>query len=287
MSASLSFSIVTPSYNALPELKKCVGSVRNIADVKLEHIIQDGDSDDGTKEWLLKQTDLISNSEPDHGMYDAINKGWSKGSGDILSWLNADEQYLPGTLQSVQVAFNKNPDIDVVWGYYICVDPSGNPLSVRKDIDAGYFMLRNGKTCYIGSSTVFFRRQLWDSGLLQLSMDYRYSADKELYLRLLRANARFLLLKKYFSLFEVSSENLSARYYNDMAQEGELIRQQYPASPAFFRFGSQMLRKFLKLCRGAYRESIVQYPYVVDEDGASRIVTAHDLAGKLRHQITS
>ena len=287
MSSSLTFSIVTPSYNALSGLQKCVGSVRNNAAVQLEHIIQDGNSDDGTKEWLQEQSDLISRSEPDNGMYDAINKGWQRGSGDILSWLNADEQYLPNTLQSVKEAFIQNPDVDAVWGYYICVNPSGEPLSVRKDIDASYFMLRNAKTCYIGSSTVFFRRHLWDSGLLELSMDYRYSADKELYLRLLKANTRFLLLKKYFSLFEVSSENLSTRYFTDMIQEGELIRQHYPPSSKFTQTGAQLSRKLLKLFQGCFLESKVYYPYVLDEAGNSRSIQARYLAGKLKHKISS
>src|SRR3712207_3017954 len=108
-------SIITPSYNMLPYLKHCASSVRD-QKVEHEHIIIDGNSSDGTKKWL-EQTDGIQwVSEKDNGMYDALNKGLQLAKGEIVAHLNADEQYLPGTLQFVVDFFDRHPEVDYIVG---------------------------------------------------------------------------------------------------------------------------------------------------------------------------
>src|SRR5262245_66550074 len=110
------FSIATPARNSLWTLRRAVGSVRGQGPVPLQHLVQDACSNDGTPEWLALQRDLDARSEPDGGMYDAIGRCWRRADGEILSWLNADEQYLPGSLERVAAAFAADPSIDVVWG---------------------------------------------------------------------------------------------------------------------------------------------------------------------------
>src|SRR5687767_9846082 len=102
-------SIITPSYNMLPYLKQCSASVRD-QDVNYEHIVMDGGSSDGSREWLASNPEIISVSERDNGMYNALNKAIGKAQADIVGHLNCDEQYLPGTLQFVIEFFKKNPD---------------------------------------------------------------------------------------------------------------------------------------------------------------------------------
>lgn len=311
------FSIITPSFNSLDNLKRAVGSVRNQTGVSVEHVIQDGGSIDGTAEFLYKfdaeirrqrseiqgrqsedcfeRRALTSNlysaytfsyvSERDESMYDAINAGWGKAQGAILSWLNSDEQYLPGTLEKVQKVFADNPAIDVVWGPYICVDPSGNPVSVRKDIPARYFFMRNVRTSYIGSCTVFFRRKLWDSNLLKLNLDYKYSADKELYLRLLKGGVRFKKMKDYLSLFGVSADNLSAIHAGEMADEGARIRSQYARSFFLLRTTAVGFRAGCKLLAGCFFDKNISYDYCLNELGDCERKSARWLPGKLRHNV--
>ena len=107
----MKFSVVTPLFNGMPELKKCIGSVKSQASnsIRVEHLIQDGGSNDNSIEFLEnymnnqlnvtndegKNYDFNFQSSNDKGMYDAINKGWLRSTGDIYSWLNHDEQYLP------------------------------------------------------------------------------------------------------------------------------------------------------------------------------------------------
>jgi glycosyltransferase involved in cell wall biosynthesis len=311
------FSIVTPSFNSLDNLKRAVGSVRSQAGVSLEHVIQDGGSTDGTVEFLEKfdtevrdqESEIRSqrseikgqqeepktqslmpytfsySSEPDNGMYDAINIGWERARGDILSWLNSDEQYLPGTLEKVQKVFSENPAVDVVWGQYICVDPSGNPVSVRKDIPACYFFMRNVRTSYIGSSTVFFRRKLLDSNLLKLDLDYKYSADKELYLRLLKGGVQFKKINDYLTLFGISDDNLSAMHAGEMVDEGSRIRSKYAASPHLLRMMAVVCRTGCKLLTGCFFDRNVSYDYCLNESGDCERKSADWLPGKLCHNV--
>jgi hypothetical protein len=70
--------------------------------------------------------------EPDHGMYDPLTKRISRAAGDVISHLNSDEQYLPGTLEFVQEFFTRNPKIEVLFGDAILVDADGKPLSYRR-----------------------------------------------------------------------------------------------------------------------------------------------------------
>jgi glycosyltransferase involved in cell wall biosynthesis len=206
-------------------------------------------------------------SERDAGMYDAINKAWAKADGDILSWLNADEQYLPGTLRRIADYFDSHPDVDAVFGDYICVDPHGSPLVLRREIPLRKLYVVNG-FLNAASCTLFYRRKLWDDGLLRLNADYRYSADADLVLRLLTNGVRFRHLREVLSLFQiVPGENLSS--HDAMYEESARIKGRYGA------FRSPILRRAVaiarvaeRLVRGCYSFGRVSYVYRLSEEDA-------------------
>ena len=89
---SVAFSIVTPSFDMHSYLKLCARSVEDQQGPSTEHIVVDGGSRDGTVEWLREHPELNSVSEPDQGMYDAINKGLSMAKCALIGQLNCDEQ---------------------------------------------------------------------------------------------------------------------------------------------------------------------------------------------------
>src|SRR5690348_16281526 len=97
----MTFSIITPSFRNSDWLKLCIASVADQG-VTAEHIVQDAGSDDGTQEWLLKDARVRAFAEKDGGMYDAVNRGLRRATGEILAYLNCDEQYLPGALSTVE-----------------------------------------------------------------------------------------------------------------------------------------------------------------------------------------
>lgn len=263
-----SFSIATPCRNSLQVLKKCVGSIRNQKGIRCEHIIQDALSSDGTPEWLAGQKDLKWASEPDKGMYDAINKAWKKGGGDILSYLNADEQYLPGTLEYVAGLFESHPDIDVVFGdYIICNAENGELAAVRREIPMRSFYIKNGPL-YALSCTLFFRRSLFDKGLLKLNTDLRSIADADAVLRLLKNSVKFLHARKYLSLFGITNNNLTLK--NDVKDEIAGWRAEHRNKFQLVRLAARLMRIAEKAFHGCYARRQVHYDFCINETGETR-----------------
>lgn len=276
----MKFSITTACYNSMDKIQRAIGSVRGQKGYRYEHIIQDGGSSNGSVDWLNRQSNLDVCSEPDSGMYQAINRGWARATGDIFSWLNCDEQYLPGTLEKVARAFAENPEVDVVWGNFICVDASGQPIAARREIPVRYLYMRNC-TCYIPSCTVFFRKKLWESGILQLDETFKVSSDKDLYLRLLKAGHKFFNINEYLALFEVDEHNLSATIKVRVAEEGARIFNEYGAFTIFVSRKLIKLARYLeKWFRGAYRNVNIQYQYSCDEMMNHKIISACKIGSK-------
>ena len=268
------FSIATPCLASLPVLRRCVGSVRGQGDAAVQHIVQDGASADGTAAWLAGQPDLDWRSEPDSGMYAAINRGWARARGDVVSWLNADEQYLPGTLERVAAAFRAHPEADAVWGDTIVVDPSGRPIAARREIPLRAVYVRNG-FLYAMSGSLFFRRRLLDAGLLHLDESFRNAADFELVLRLVAARTTFVHVPAYLSLFGVDGNNLTIAPGTRMEAECAVLRERYGA------YRGSWPRKAVMACRygerllaGCYRRQDLAYDFATDERPTYRRVRA-------------
>src|SRR5437667_686879 len=105
------FSIITPSFRSSAWLKLCLASVADQG-IELEHIVQDAGSDDGTLDWLPQDRRIKAFVEKDAGMYDAVNRGLRRATGELLAYINCDEQYLPGALSTVMDFFKQNPSIE-------------------------------------------------------------------------------------------------------------------------------------------------------------------------------
>lgn len=272
------FSIATPTRNALSKLRRCVGSIRGQEGVTFEHLVHDAVSTDGTPQWLQQQADLQSVTEPDGGMYDAINRAWSRSSGQFLSWLNSDEQYLPGTLSKVAAYFDAHPEVDVLFGDYIVCDDEGSPIALRREIPFRRVYVANS-FLYAYSCTLFFRRHLLDKGLLKLDADLRYASDKDLLLRLESHGVRIQHMPQYFALFGVDGNNLST--HAQVTIEAEQVRRRYGAfySP-MARRGVLALRRAERLLRGAYAKQSAHYRFACDEIPTYREVQASNVGGR-------
>src|SRR5690349_10977185 len=118
-------SIVTPTLQRATFLERTLRSIRAQTYPSVEHIVVDGGSTDGTLP-LLEQYASTYNmrwlSEPDGGIYDAINKGMRMATGDILAYLNSDDLYFPWTVDVVMRAFEEHPEADLVYGDAIRLD---------------------------------------------------------------------------------------------------------------------------------------------------------------------
>jgi glycosyltransferase involved in cell wall biosynthesis len=202
------FSIVTPSFRSSQWLKLCIASVAD-QDVPLEHIVQDSLSDDGTMEWLPHDKRVRAYLEKDKGMYDAINRGFQRATGEFAAWLNCDEQYLPGTLRRVADFFRDHPAVDVLFGDVVVVDAAGNYLYHRKMQTP---LLHHTWTCHLStlSCGTFFRRRIVSESGFQFDPKLRDVGDGEWMIRLLRVGLKMATLRQFTSVFTQTGANMSA-----------------------------------------------------------------------------
>ncbi len=260
------FSVATPTRNAFDKLQRCVGSVRGQTGIALEHLVQDAQSTDGSAAWLAAESaqhaGMRAASEADSGMYDAINRAWARSQGRYLSWLNADEQYLPGTLALVQAYFESHPQVDALFGDYLVVDPNGRAVALRREIPLRRFYVAN-TFLYAQSCTLFYRRELWESGLLRLDSRLRYASDKDLVLRLLDAGVRISHLPQVLSMFGIDGSNMST--HAGMAREAEEVRLAHGGLRLRpLRGLAYAGRRIERLLRGSYQAADIEYRYAVD-----------------------
>ena len=141
-------------------------------------------------------------------MYDGINKGLLKASGDILAYINCDEQYLPGSLASILTFFQEHPDIEVVFGHAVAVDVSGNYLSHRKVL-----VPTRSHTSLFPLSTLtcatFFRRSLIAERKILFDPAWGYCGDCAWILAMIDAGVQMAVFPQFTSVFTLTGSNLS------------------------------------------------------------------------------
>jgi glycosyltransferase involved in cell wall biosynthesis len=239
-------SIVTPSFGQLQWLKLCAASVTDQEGVSHEHIMQDAGTGPDLEEWARSIPELSLYVEKDQGMYDAINRGLGKTRGDICSYLNCDEQYLPGALARVASFFDAHPDVDVLFGDAILIDNRGDPLSYRRTVLPTFAHVRyahlNTPTC-----ATFFRRRLLDRGFF-FDPKWKVIGDQVWIESLLLSGIRMATLREPLSVFAFTGENLgSTKAAEEEAQRRRGRISRWRKTPAV---ASHRIRK---LFAGAYK----------------------------------
>jgi glycosyltransferase involved in cell wall biosynthesis len=200
-------SIVTPSYRRSAWLRLCIASVDDQS-VEVEHIVQDAESDDGTLDWLPRDPRVKVFVEKDRGMYDGINRGLRRASGEVLAYLNCDEQYLPGALVAVAGFFEQHPLIDVLFGDVVIVDADGRYLYHRKMQTP---LKYHTWTCHLStlSCAMFFRRRVVSGYEMLFDPHLRDVGDGEWMVRLLQRGVRMAALGQFTSVFTRTGANMS------------------------------------------------------------------------------
>ncbi len=191
-------SILTPSYNQREYIEETIRSVLLQGYPNLEYIIIDGGSTDGSLGIIKKYESWISKwiSEPDRGQSDALNKGFRIAKGTIIGWLNSDDLYNPGALETVVNAFRYGNNIDVLFGDGHIIDENRCIIDTRKASKTiSQFNLNNFFPNPIVQSSVFFRSTIFNRfGFLDLRLNY--AMDLDLWLK-----AFCVVRTKYISKF--------------------------------------------------------------------------------------
>ena len=192
----MKISVIIPTFNSAKTIQDTLESIisQNWSDLQI--IIQDGGSTDDTKAVVGKYPVAMSGwqSEPDNGIYDAMNKGIRRATGEIIAILNSDDTWLPGTLERVASAFFRNPDVGIVSGSIEVWEDSQNGAKVV--LKSSLLHLHTGLT--IQHPAMFVRRSVYNCiGLF--NTHYHIGADYDFVLRCLKANVPWIILDDVFT----------------------------------------------------------------------------------------
>jgi glycosyltransferase involved in cell wall biosynthesis len=214
-------SIVTPTLNHGEYIEDAILSVLKQGYQNFEHIIVDGCSRDNTLAVLQRYPHLRWVSERDACQSDALNKGFRMATGDLVGWLNADEYYLPGALQTIAEFAGLNSRADIFYGDSISVNKEGLLQRSRPTHDFDFGILLYYGT-FISTNATFFRRRLFEQGFL-VDLSYRIVMDHEYFVRLAACGKVFKYSKHFLSAFRWTGSNLSLQ---DERRRKERLRVQ-------------------------------------------------------------
>ena len=184
-------TVVTPNYNQAAFLEQAICSVINQQYPNLEYIIIDGGSTDASVEIIKKYQDNIHYwiSEKDKGMYDAINKGFSRSTGKIMCWINSDDVLWDGALMYVGNLLSLNPDIKWLQGWPTVIDEEGKIIFQRKPVYSRfYFYLKRYERTFsfIQQESTFWTRETWEKAGGVINREYTIAGDFDLWMRFFR-----------------------------------------------------------------------------------------------------
>ncbi len=174
--------VVTPTYNMAEFLEETITSVLSQEYPNLDYVVMDGGSKDGTVDILRKYDGKLRwCSERDKGQADAINKGWHALSGDIFTFLNSDDTYLPNALSTIASHFKRNPGVGMIYGEAYHVDIKGKTIDRYPTQPFDLQTLNN--QCYICQPAAFMLREAFaNAGMM--NVDMHFALDYELWIRL-------------------------------------------------------------------------------------------------------
>lgn len=125
-------SIITPSFNQAAFLEQTIQSILSLNYPKLEYVIMDAGSTDGSVDIITRYEDRLAywQSTKDNGPASALNAGFRRCTGEILAYLNSDDCYLPGALFTASEVFEQRPEVDVVYGDIDFIDAQDQPTTM-------------------------------------------------------------------------------------------------------------------------------------------------------------
>lgn len=225
-------SIITPSFNQAEYLEATIQSVLTQDYPRIEYIVIDGGSTDGSVDVIQKYQSSLAFwvSEQDKGQTDAINKGFNRAKGDILAWINSDDTYNPKAVGEAVLYLIENPDVAMVYADCDFIDEQGRVIGKFASRQTDYKKLRQGYV-HIPQQTMFFRAKYWKE-VGPLDPSFYFAMDYDLWVRIAaRAPIKYLPGRTWanFRIHTSSKTNV-----NDERGWKEMLRVHYRDGGSFF-----------------------------------------------------
>jgi glycosyltransferase involved in cell wall biosynthesis len=182
----IKISVITVCFNSEHTIGDTINSVESQSHSSVEYIIVDGASKDGTMEIVKSHQDTIAKvvSEPDRGIYDAMNKGIALATGEVIGFINADDFYAAPDILALVANIFENPTIDACYGD-LCYVRQNNPEITVRYWRSSKFEPRLFLTGWCPPHPTFFVRKSVYERFSSFDLSYKIAADMELMLRFL------------------------------------------------------------------------------------------------------
>jgi glycosyltransferase involved in cell wall biosynthesis len=253
-------TIVTPCYNLDAYLEDTIKSIVDQGYPNLEYIIIDGGSTDGSVDIIKKYADHLAfwTSEKDNGIYDAIQKGFEKSTGEIMGWLNADDMLQGKCLYTIAELFTKNKHVNWIQGINSHMDLSGRIVSTQFPrlttqfafLSDGFITKKNGTVLRfdtIQQESTFWTRKLWTKAGSTLNTELIYAGDFELWMRFFRYEKLHISIVP-FGAFRIRPGQISQTNLDNYMKEAQMIvKNELSALPLSKRLETSLLKIYVKL----------------------------------------
>jgi glycosyltransferase len=227
-------SIITICYNRKATIAKAIESVLLQDYTNIEYIIIDGNSTDGTKDIVNSYADKISTfiSEPDKGMYDALNKGLKVATGDVIGLMHSDDEFYDATVVTKIVsAFQNNPNTDGIYGNGIYISNDDHERIIRNRI-GGAYSLEKVKSGWLPLHPTVYLKKICIEKFGDYNLDFKIASDTEFLLRYLyKYKIKMTYLNEYIVKMRMGGMSTSSKRALEVLHEDYTIYK-YHGLPA-------------------------------------------------------
>lgn len=275
-------TVITPIFNGAKFLEETILSVISQKYPNLEYIIIDGGSNDGSVDIIRKYESELAFwiSEPDEGMYYAIQKGFEKSTGEIMGWINSDDKLIENSLFILSEIFSENKQINWIQGYPTVIDEESRillhrPQRYKRDQFLSKSFLDGN---FIQQESTFWRRSLWEIAGAKIATEYKYAGDFELWTRYFNYDKLFITDAVIGSFRIRKSGQISKVFYKEYLSECiEIINQDFKNLPLFAKIRITFLRmvelinrkmyftKILNAIKAKRKTQLIQYNFLQEK----------------------
>jgi glycosyltransferase involved in cell wall biosynthesis len=206
-------SVITPCFRSGHTLERTIRSVLLQGYPNLEFILMDGGSDDESIDVIKYYQDVFNYwcSHPDEGQSDAINKGFSRATGDLLTWLNGDDIYFKDALWHIAEGYIESQRGDIILGLSWLVDVNFNFIHEQQYQEVGPEAFKDYRKNYIIQPGCFFSKQAWlKYGPVDITL--HYAMDFDLFMRMSQGYPIHIIRKHIaFSVFHEDCKTMKDR----------------------------------------------------------------------------